>query len=242
MKISVVVIAHNEERHIASCLESLQTQTLPADEIIVVAHNSTDRTQEIAERYPVRVIHYSGPIGSAYARIKGFEEAQGDLVLCVDGDACAAKNWTEVLLGLLAKPGMVMAGSWIQMSGTLYARLASWRWYFFCSSQGFRATDWMWGASFGIHAKDTQKAIHALKKGLVLTEKLELTTNPDDYWIALFMNPHGTLEVTNKTSVTAHAKEKTSLQGLTRAWDSWIIRKKIHSFLREGGIEGTTLR
>ena len=44
-KISATIIAFNEEKRIAACLESLQGV---ADEIIVVDSNSTDRTVEIA--------------------------------------------------------------------------------------------------------------------------------------------------------------------------------------------------
>lgn len=45
--ISVVVIAKNEEKRIADCLESAQW----ADEIVVLDDMSTDRTVEIAQRY-----------------------------------------------------------------------------------------------------------------------------------------------------------------------------------------------
>lgn len=46
--VSIIVIAHNEERYIQECLTALQNQTRKADEIIVVVHNSSDTTAEIA--------------------------------------------------------------------------------------------------------------------------------------------------------------------------------------------------
>lgn len=51
-KISAIVIARNEERHIAECLESLSW----ADEIIVVDSFSTDGTPAISSRYAHKVV------------------------------------------------------------------------------------------------------------------------------------------------------------------------------------------
>ena len=57
MKISVLIIAHNEESHIAECLDSIMGQTIQADEIILIAHNCTDMTLEIARQYQ-KVVTY----------------------------------------------------------------------------------------------------------------------------------------------------------------------------------------
>lgn len=242
MNISVLIIAHNEERHIQKCIESLLAQSKKPDEIVLIAHNSTDRTAEIARSFPVRVIEYAGPTGPVYARIKGFEEVTGDIVLCIDGDAHAAKNWVEVLTALLAKPDMVMVGSWIKMSGTIYSYLGGYRWYFFCNSRGFKATDWMWGASFGLWMRDRERIISALKEGVTLSEKLKLPSNPDDYWLALFMSKYGNLEVTNKTWVDAYAKETSVIQWLARSFSAnFLVRKTIRAFIKRGGIPGVQI-
>jgi len=239
MKISVLIVAHNEERHIQKCIESLLVQSRKPDEIVLIAHNSTDHTAEIASAYPVRVVEYAGPAGPVYARIKGFEEITGDIVLCIDGDAHAAKNWIEVLSALLMKPDMVMVGSWIRMSGTIYSYLGGYRWYFFCNSRGFKATDWMWGASFGLWVRDRERIISALKKGADLSKVLKLPANPDDYWLALFMSKYGDLEVTNKTWVDAYAKETSFIQWFARSFNgNFVVRKTIHAFIKRGGILG----
>lgn len=52
--ISIFILTHNEERDIAACIES----ALLSDDVIVVDSCSSDRTQEIARRYPVRVIEH----------------------------------------------------------------------------------------------------------------------------------------------------------------------------------------
>lgn len=241
MKISVLIIAHNEEPYIGGCIESILAQSTTPTEIVLVCHNSTDETATVASSYPIRVIEYAGPVGPAYARIRGFEEITGDMVLCIDGDAIAAANWIEVMSTNLAQPDMVMVGSWVKMSGTPYARLGSWRWYFFCNTQGFSATDWMWGASLGLWTRDREHIIEALKQGVLLSEKLDLPLNPDDLWLALFMSQYGNLQVTNKTWVTAHTKEKTLMQYLMRGLNSIPLRRKIRAFIQQGGVSGVSL-
>jgi len=51
MKVSVIMAARDEEQTIAKSIESLLNQTHTDIEIIVVNDGSTDRTEEIAERY-----------------------------------------------------------------------------------------------------------------------------------------------------------------------------------------------
>lgn len=52
---SIYILTHNEEIDIAACIESAQL----SDDIIVVDSFSSDRTVEIAQRYPVRVIQHA---------------------------------------------------------------------------------------------------------------------------------------------------------------------------------------
>ena len=51
-KISVIVTTFNEEANVADCLESV----LWADEIVLVDSFSTDRTVELARRFPITVL------------------------------------------------------------------------------------------------------------------------------------------------------------------------------------------
>jgi glycosyltransferase involved in cell wall biosynthesis len=238
MKISVLIVAHNEEQHVARCIESLLAQTVSADEIVLISHNSNDSTVEIARTYPIRVVECTGPSGPVYARIRGFEEVTGDIVLCIDGDAQAATNWIEVMTKMLMKPNMVMVGSWIKMSGTLYAKLGGYRWYFFCNSKGFKATDWLWGASLGFWVRGREVIIDALKQSIVLSKQLHLAYNPDDFWLALFMSTHGDLEVTNKTWVDAYAKETSLLQYVMRGVTAVGIRHTMRKFIKQCGLPG----
>ena len=73
------------ERYIRHALETVFGQTRPPDEVIVVDDGSVDRTREIAETFPVRVLP-KDPEGVSAARNLGIAEASGDLIAFIDHD------------------------------------------------------------------------------------------------------------------------------------------------------------
>ncbi len=52
---SIYILTYNEELDIAACIESAQL----SDDVIVVDSNSSDRTVEIASRYPVQIVQHA---------------------------------------------------------------------------------------------------------------------------------------------------------------------------------------
>jgi glycosyltransferase involved in cell wall biosynthesis len=81
-KLSVVIIAFNEEENIGRCLASLREM---ADEIVVVDSGSTDRTAAISESFCSRVIQRAF---SGYSDQKQFavDQAKNDWVFVLDAD------------------------------------------------------------------------------------------------------------------------------------------------------------
>ena len=92
MRISVIIPAYNEEQYIASCLKTVLDQDTPADEIIVVDNNSTDRTRAIASRFPVHVLSERQQ-GMIHARNAGFDAATGDVIVHCDADTRVPRDW-----------------------------------------------------------------------------------------------------------------------------------------------------
>lgn len=94
LKVSVYVPCFNSERTIGACLASLIAQRRKPDEILLIDDGSTDRSLEIAKRYPgVKVIHHAVNKGLATARNSGIRFSKGDLVASIDSDCAADPDW-----------------------------------------------------------------------------------------------------------------------------------------------------
>ena len=98
MRLSFVIPAYNEEKHIGKCLDSITREIKKGDydiEIVVVNNASTDRTREIASQYKnVRVVDEPKK-GLLWARRAGFLAATGDLIANVDADTILTPRWVE---------------------------------------------------------------------------------------------------------------------------------------------------
>ena len=80
-----VIAAHNEERVIGACLDSLLRQDVSGDRIIVVANGCSDRTAEVAVGYGVTVIDRPEP-GKAAALNAGDAVASSYPRVYLDAD------------------------------------------------------------------------------------------------------------------------------------------------------------
>ncbi len=94
-RLSVVVAARNEERHLAGAMRSILALDYPDFEIIAVDDRSDDRTGEILDELAaadprLRVLHVTelpaGWLGKNHALQCAAEEATGELILFTDAD------------------------------------------------------------------------------------------------------------------------------------------------------------
>ena len=88
--VSVIVPAFNAETVLAEALLSVQNQTYPHYEIIVVDDGSTDRTRQIAARFAgsdprIRFFEQANA-GSAAARNTALRHARGEWIAFLDAD------------------------------------------------------------------------------------------------------------------------------------------------------------
>lgn len=105
--ISVVLIAHNEEKHIAACLWSLCNNIFPLPaEIIVVDNLSVDHTAEILNELGV-VCYKEQRKGPGFARACGLARARGKYHLCIDSDTLYPPRYVSTHVRLLQYPGIV---------------------------------------------------------------------------------------------------------------------------------------
>jgi glycosyltransferase involved in cell wall biosynthesis len=131
---SVVVITKNNSKTIGETITSLLNQTYPSDmyEIVVVDGHSNDGTDEIVTQFTkgnsnVRLLYENrGTMG--YARNIGVEQSRGDVILFIDGDAQAPKDWIEKMVGALEGNLTVVGGLDILVSSSESTQIMdSWR-------------------------------------------------------------------------------------------------------------------
>lgn len=98
MEISVIIPVFNDKR-IKSCLNSLIKQNFPKNsyEIIVVDNNSDHIIKEIVKNYQVKYLKEIKQ-GSYSARNKGLTIAKGKIIVFIDSDCIADKDWLVNLI------------------------------------------------------------------------------------------------------------------------------------------------
>ena len=122
--ISVIIPAYNEEKFLPACLESISKQTLAKNEyeVIVVDNASTDKTAEIAKRYPVKLVQEPRQ-SVVLARQKGVDESHGEIIVSADADTTYPTMWLErIKFDFINQSKIIAVVGWIyyKNSTTLY--------------------------------------------------------------------------------------------------------------------------
>lgn len=98
-RVSVIIKALNEEKRIAAAIESaLHAVRIVGGEVVLADSCSTDRTIDIAQAYPIRIVQLTHPqerrcgVGPQL----GYQHSRGEFVYILDGDM-------EMLDGFLAQ-------------------------------------------------------------------------------------------------------------------------------------------
>ncbi|MER3397615.1 MAG: glycosyl transferase family 2 [Chloroflexota bacterium] len=99
-KASIIIRAKNEERDIGLTLSMVFRQRMRDFEVIVVDSGSTDRTLEVARRFPVKIIEIP-PEKFTYGRALniGIAASRGEYLVCLSAHAIPAdEEWLGNLL------------------------------------------------------------------------------------------------------------------------------------------------
>jgi glycosyltransferase involved in cell wall biosynthesis len=103
MSISAVIRTKNSGQTLSFCLESIQKQSLPVREIIIVDSGSSDNTLAIAEQFGCQIIHYPSDTEFNYSRSLniGIEQATGECVLILSSHVVLKyQNTIELMLAI----------------------------------------------------------------------------------------------------------------------------------------------
>ena len=110
-RVSIVIRAFNEEKHLGGLLNSIQEQTIRDVEIILVDSGSTDRTLAIAARYPVTVLHIKpGEFTFGRSLNLGLRAAQGELAVLASAHVLPlSRDWLKQLLAPFEDPKVAIS-------------------------------------------------------------------------------------------------------------------------------------
>jgi glycosyltransferase involved in cell wall biosynthesis len=128
-RLSALVVAHNEEKQLEDCLETLRF----ADELVVVLDKCTDGSKAIAERLADRLIEGSWDFQSTRLQI-GVDACTGDWILDVDADERVSPELA------------------IEIRETIQDAVPGYFLIPFDNYVGSRLVRYGWGASFGVSA------------------------------------------------------------------------------------------
>ncbi len=136
-KVSIIVPARNEQSNIAACLQSLSEQSYPKQlfEIILVNDCSTDDTVLVAQKtlLGVRIIElapYLAGEKNAYKKKAievGIAHANGGLIITVDADCVAPKEWLQTIVNFYEEkqPNFIALPVYIKPNGKLIGAFQS---------------------------------------------------------------------------------------------------------------------
>lgn len=101
--VSIITLDFNEMKYIGTCLESLQQQTYPNFEIIVVDNGSSDGSPEfVRQNYPtVRLIEAGENLGFAGGNNLGAQHANGKYLAFINPDTTVEPDWLFSLVDAL---------------------------------------------------------------------------------------------------------------------------------------------
>ena len=121
-RISIIIKALNEEHRIAGAIESaLEALEGHDGEVILADSASTDRTLDIARRYPIRVVtleRIADRSCGAGAQL-GYQHSRGQFICLIDGDMKLHRGFITIVLEQLARdPKLAGVGGLIREQET----------------------------------------------------------------------------------------------------------------------------
>jgi glycosyltransferase involved in cell wall biosynthesis len=93
--VSVIIPSYNSEKTISGCLTSLSDQSYKSDFVIILVDSSKDKTPSIVRSQFPGILYYQfeKKIDPGTARNYGVKHSTGDLILFIDSDCVAEKDW-----------------------------------------------------------------------------------------------------------------------------------------------------
>ena len=111
LTVSIVINTIDRARSLEILLESLEEQTYPLFEVIVVVGPTNDNTRTMLEAYRDKVTVQKCPEANlGMSRNIGIREARGDLVAFIDDDAVPSRRWLEQIVRIFERTDLQGTG------------------------------------------------------------------------------------------------------------------------------------
>jgi glycosyltransferase involved in cell wall biosynthesis len=104
--VSVVIPVYNAAPTLKECLTRLGQSSIANFEVIVVDDGSTDQSNDILAKFPVRVLLSSERIGPAAARNLGAQAATAEFLFFIDSDVMVRPETLALLLDAFNRTGV----------------------------------------------------------------------------------------------------------------------------------------
>lgn len=107
--VSVVMPLYNSEGTIAKVLDAIFANTFKNFEVIIVDDGSTDKSSEIAKKYPVKLFRQENA-GQSKARNVGVNHADTDIIVFIDSDVIIPDYALEKIYNAFSRKGVEIIG------------------------------------------------------------------------------------------------------------------------------------
>ena len=175
-KVSVVVVAYNEEKLIGAAVNALLKQTVSKEtyEIIVVDNGSNDQTSKICTKLGVKPYYYDKIQGCGPSRAFGSEKAKGSIIAYTDADCRVPNDWIERIEALLQPSHIYMiSGQGDPIEKTPATKIIFWFYDIFYRANHVFEKPLVWGYTMALK-KSAYRAIGGFDKSLLSSEDWDL--------------------------------------------------------------------
>jgi glycosyltransferase involved in cell wall biosynthesis len=228
--VTLYIPCYNVEKFISQSIKGVLNQSYLPKEVFVIDDGSSDRSAEVASRFPVELIRLKKNMGLGVVRHIGFKVARHDYVASLDADCVPDPEWLErLLIVLVSNPKAAGVGGRLV---ELYTETIADQW---------RAT------SLRQHHGETRREVEFLfgsnnifRKDAVFDVggyNLEFKKNYEDYDISKRLKERGYGLLYEPDAIARHLRQDTVFTVL-KMWWNWnhpLPRGKTYSNLIDLG-------
>ena len=111
-QVSIYVPVYNGQNTIELCINSILSQTVKPNKILVVNDNSTDQTAEILKKYSdkIEIISNKKNLGLSYIRNLAANYLKSKFIASIDADVELTNDWLEKLMDKANKENATLIG------------------------------------------------------------------------------------------------------------------------------------